>query len=160
MKRKHKIYSRPKRPFDKQRIEEENELKKKYGLKNKREIWKADARISKIRNQAKKLITSSPIEQKALIDRINGIGIQVKDLSDILSLDKTDWFDRRLQTIIVKRKLANTPRHARQLIVHKKIIVDGDVVSVPSYVVPVSLENKIHIKKKEVKIVKSVEASE
>jgi hypothetical protein len=35
MKRKHKIYSKPKRPFDKKRIEEENEIKNEFGLKRK-----------------------------------------------------------------------------------------------------------------------------
>ena len=56
MKRKHKIYSRPKRPFDKTRIEEEGKIKEEFGLKNKKEIWKADARIKEIREKAKKLI--------------------------------------------------------------------------------------------------------
>ena len=37
MKRKHKTYSRPKRPFDKLRIEEEAKIKKEFGLKNKSE---------------------------------------------------------------------------------------------------------------------------
>ena len=35
---KHKTYSRPKRPFDKVRIEEEAKIKEEYGLKNKKEI--------------------------------------------------------------------------------------------------------------------------
>ena len=39
MKRKHKLYSRPKRPFDKQRIDEEAKIKEEFGLKNKKEIW-------------------------------------------------------------------------------------------------------------------------
>ena len=34
MKRKHKIYSRPKRPFDKVRIDEEAKIKEEFGLKN------------------------------------------------------------------------------------------------------------------------------
>ena len=46
MKRKHKTYSKPKRPFDKARIDEEAEIKKEFGLKNKKEIWKADAKIN------------------------------------------------------------------------------------------------------------------
>ena len=46
MKRKHKIYSKPKRPFDKARIEEEGGIVEEFGLKNKREIWKAEASLS------------------------------------------------------------------------------------------------------------------
>ena len=65
-KRKRKKYSRPQRPFDKARIQEENILKDKYGLKNKKEIWKADAAIRRIRNLAKQLITKSEEDKKAL----------------------------------------------------------------------------------------------
>src|SRR3989344_5852929 len=122
MKRKHKIYSRPKRPFDKPRIEEENIVKKEFGLKNKREIWKAEARVSKMRSQAKELITASPEKQDALVKRLQKQGFNVKNLSDILSLTQKDWLERRLQTIVLRKKLANTPRHSRQLIVHKKIL--------------------------------------
>jgi ribosomal protein S4 len=39
-------------------------------------------------------------------------------------------------------------KQARQLIVHKKVFVDGRVVSIPSYTVPVELENKITLKEK------------
>ena len=56
-KRKRKQYSKPRRPFDKIRIKEENVLKEKYGLKNKREIWKADSAIARVRNLANRLIT-------------------------------------------------------------------------------------------------------
>ena len=48
--RQKKKYSRPQRPFDKVRIDEENILREKYGLKNKKEIWKADASISSTKN--------------------------------------------------------------------------------------------------------------
>ena len=75
MKRKHKIYSRPKRPFDKARIEEEVGIMEEFGLKNKREIWKADAKIKSIREKAKKLISSKPEEQQALFNKLNKIGL-------------------------------------------------------------------------------------
>ena len=64
----HKRYSTPRRLFEKARIEEENLLLKNYGLKNKREVWKADFAVSKLRNIAKKFITASPEEQKKFID--------------------------------------------------------------------------------------------
>ena len=54
MLRKHKKYSKPKRPFDKERILEEAQIKKRYGLKNKREIWKTEANVKSIREKAKK----------------------------------------------------------------------------------------------------------
>ena len=150
MKRKHKRYSRPKRPFDKARIEEEGEIVNEFGLKNKKEIWKADAKIKTIREKAKKLISAKPEEQQALFDKLNKRGLKVDSISSVLSLDKKDYLKRRLQTIVVEKKLASTFKQARQLIVHKKVLVDGKVVNTPSYIVPVELENKITLKDKKV----------
>ncbi len=157
MKRKHKRYSKPKRPFDKTRIEEEAKIKKKFGLKNKKEIWKAEARIKAIREKAKKLISSSPEEQQALFNRLKKIGLNVNSIADVLSLNKEDYLKRRLQTVIADKKIAQTTRNARQLIVHKKILVDENVVNAPSYIVPINLEDKISLKiknKKEEKKIK------
>ena len=147
MKRKHKTYSKPKRPFDKARIDEEAKLKTDFGLKNKKEIWKAEAKIKSIREKAKKAITASPEEQQALFDRLKKIGLDVDSIADVLSLEGKDYLRRRLQTILVTKKIATTPKSARQLITHKKVLINGKVVNVPSYIVPVELENKISLKK-------------
>jgi len=147
MKRKHKNYSRPKRPFDKARIDEEVVIKKEFGLKNKKEIWKADAKIRSMRDKAKKLITASIEEQEALYTRLQKIGIKVESIADILGLDKTDYLNRRLQTIVTKKGIATTVKTARQMITHKRILVDSRVIDIPSYIVPVELENKITLKK-------------
>jgi len=146
MKRKHKNYSRPKRPFEKIRIEEEGKIIEEFGLKNKREIWKTDAKVKLMREKAKNLISSNPEEQKALFKRLKKIGLKVDSIADVLSLDKKDLLQRRLQTILVNKKLASTPKQARQLIIHKKVLVEGSVVSIPSYTVPVELESKITMK--------------
>jgi len=151
--KKKKKYNRPRRLYDKRRIEEENELIKKYGLKNKREIWKADAEIERIRNQAKKLITASREEQEKLFKKLEKIGLKVGKIADVLGLGVEDWLKRRLQSILVSKKLAK-PREARQLIVHKHVSVNGKIINIPSYIVKTDEENKIVItlkrKKKEV----------
>jgi small subunit ribosomal protein S4 len=152
MKRKHKIYSRPKRPFEKERILNENRIKEKFGLKNKREIWKAEAKIKQIRRRAKELISSPREEQKKLFEQLEKIGINVNSIADILALQKEDYLKRRLQTILVNKGLATTPKSARQLITHKKVLIEDKVVNIPSYIVPIKLENKIklrEIKKKQ-----------
>ena len=151
MKRKHKSYSKPKRPFEKSRIEEEGEIIKEYGLKNKTEIWKADSRIRSIREKAKKLIPAGPEEQKALFTRLKKSGFKADSIADILSLDKRDQLNRRLQTVVFRKRLANSPKQARQMIVHKKILINGRAVNSPSYIVPVELEDKISVRKKEKK---------
>lgn len=150
MKRKHKTYSRPKRPFEKSRLEEEAKIIEEFGLKNKKEIWKAEAKIKSMREKAKKLISAKPEEQKALFNKLNKIGMNVNSIASVLSLDKRDYLKRRLQTVLVTKKLASKTKQARQLIVHKKVFVNEKIVNKPSYVVPLELENKIKLKKKEI----------
>lgn len=163
MKRKHKKYSRPKRPFDKDRIVEEAKIKKDYGLKNKKEIWKADSKVKSMREKAKKLISVSAQEQKALFARLKKIGLNVNSIADVLALTKEDYLERRLQTVLVRKNLAQTMKTARQLISHKKVLVDGRVVDSPSYVVKIELEKKIKLKPKKSKkkeIVKETKLNE
>lgn len=145
--RKKKKYSRPRKLYDKVRIEEENSLTKKYGLKNKREIWKADSAIGRIRSQAKSLITASREKQDVLLNKLNKIGFKVEKIADVLSLSKEDWLKRRLQTFLVEKNLAK-PKEARQLIAHKHVFVDGKIVNIPSYIIKVEEENKIEVVKK------------
>jgi small subunit ribosomal protein S4 len=148
MKREHKTYSRPKRPFDKVRIDEEAKIKEEFGLKNKKEIWKADAKIKLMREKAKKLISADESEKSAFFGRLKRIGLKVSSIGDVLSLNKRDYLNRRLQTVLVQKRLATTPKSARQLITHKKVLINGNSVNAPSYVVPVELEDKITLKKK------------
>jgi len=151
MKRKHKTYSRPKRPFDKVRLDEESIIKKEFGLKNKKEIWKAEAKIKSLRKKAKKLISANEKEQKDFFERIKKIGLKVNSVADVLVLDKKDYLGRRLQTILVKKSLAPTIKTARQLIVHKKVLIDGRIINSPSYTVPSKFEDKISVKANKIK---------
>jgi small subunit ribosomal protein S4 len=146
MKRKHKTYSKPKRPFEKARIGEEAKIKEEFGLKNKREIWKAEERIKSIREKAKNLISAGKNEKGAFFGRLGKIGFKADSISDVLSLDKRDYLKRRLQTVLVDKKMASTIKSARQLITHRKIFVGENIVNSPSYIVPVSMEDKISLK--------------
>ena len=151
IKRKRKMFSRPKKLYDRTRMDEENVLVKKYGLKNKREIWKAKTAVSKLRRQAKALISKDIKEQQKFFDKLNKIGMGISDISDVLALTEEAVFERRLQTFVVKKKLATTAKGARQLIVHKNVLVEGKIVNVPSFVVTLDLEDKISLKEKKVK---------
>lgn len=154
MKRKHKKYSKPKRPFDKVRIQEESQIKEEFGLKNKREIWKTEAKIKSIREQAKKLISADEKEKESFFKRLGKIGLKVNSIGDVLALDIKDFLKRRLQTILVDKKMASTLKGARQLITHKKVLINEKIMNSPSYIVPVELENKISLKPHKKKIVK------
>ncbi len=143
--RKHKKYKKPKRPFDKTRIEEENVLIKKYGLKNKREVWRAESAIENIRKQAKLLLTKDEKEQEKFITRLSKQGFAVANIADVLALDKEDYLKRRLQSILVEKKLSTTPKQARQFIAHKHVSINKEKINIPSYMVPIEEENKIEL---------------
>jgi small subunit ribosomal protein S4 len=147
MLRKHKRYSRPRKAFDKTRIEDENRLLERYGLKSKREIWKAEARIEDIIKQAKQLITSGVEKQEVLFNKLRRIGLKIENMADVLGLKKEDWLKRRLQSLVVEKHLATKPKQARQLIVHKHIAVAGNIVNIPSYIVHVDEEDNLEIVK-------------
>ncbi len=150
MRKQRKKYIVPKNLFDTSRISSDKEIAKNYGLKNKSEIWKADAEVNRIRTEAKKLIVN-PEKQETFFKKLKEMGLlKSKDagIDDILSLTKENLLDRRLQTVVLKLGLAKTIREARQIIVHKKIIIGDHLVTIPSYIVKVSEESKIKLAKR------------
>jgi len=142
--RKRRQYSKPRKLFNKVRIEEENEIVKKYGLKSKREIWKAEAAINRIRGIAKKLITADTEQQEKLFAKLGKQGFKVSSTADVLALTSENWLKRRFQSILMEKKGVK-PKQARQLITHKHVAIDGNIVNVPSYMVSVDEEDKIKI---------------
>ncbi len=151
IRRKHNLHSRPKKAFDSNRIAAENDIKRNYGLKNKKEIWKASARVSELRTRAKKLIPQGDEVKKEFFERLQRIGLDVKEISDVLALTNEAILNRRLQTFVFKKGLAKTVLEARQLITHKNVFVDGRIVNIPSFVVTKDLENKISLKARPLK---------
>jgi small subunit ribosomal protein S4 len=148
MKRICRKYKRPKRPYDKARIEREKELLKAYGLRRKREVWRAEAMLRKYRRLARRLAAQADEKVRTeMMDRLVRLGILKKGagLDDVLGLTVEDILARRLQTVLVRRKLANTPRHARQLIVHGHVRIGGRRVTHPGYLTLRAEENKIEV---------------
>jgi len=64
-------------------------------------------------------------------------------IDDILDLQLENILDRQLAPIVLKKGLANTIKQARQFIVHGHIMVDGQKITSPRYLVPVDKEGKI-----------------
>lgn len=147
--KKKKLYLRPKKLYEKSRIEEENVLVKKYALKNKTEIWKSLAKVNYYRTRAKALARAPMKEQEILFNKLKALGLNTNTIADVLGLQVEDILKRRLSTIVAEKKLAQTPKHARQLIVHKKILINNKAMNSPSYLVKVSEEDVITLKKKE-----------
>lgn len=139
--RRTKTYSRPRKPWDRTRLEAEKKLKKTYGLKTKRELWKTEAVLRKKRQSARKLLALPPEraqkQEKELVKSLHRIGILREDavLDDVLGLENPEFLERRLQTIVLRKGLATTAKQARQLIVHGHIGVNGKKVTAPSYLV-------------------------
>ena len=157
IKRKRKKYSRPKKLYDKKRIEDENVLVQKYGLKNKKEIWKAKSAIAKIRGRAKSLISKSEEEKKKFLEKLYNMGFKTKKIADVLALTEENWLERRLQTFVFKKTLAKTPKQARQFIVHKQILVGENIINLPSFFVTTDLEDKLSVKQRKIKLNKTSE---
>jgi small subunit ribosomal protein S4 len=140
-KRLRKSYEKPKKLWDKTRIETERKLKDEYGLKNAREVWKMQTILRKIRREARRLLSGkgTDIEErsKMLIARIRKFLIKKEQitLDDVLTLTIRDILERRLQTIVYKKRLAKSVRQARQFIAHGHIAVKGIKISAPSYLV-------------------------
>lgn len=137
-------YERPRHPWEGERIKEEDELLKKYGLKNKRELWKVRSLLRSFRQRARVLQAQvrygdeqAEKEKKELIVKLARLGLlkENSSLDDILALDVDSILGRRLQTMVHKKGLAYSQNHARQLITHGHIAISGRKVTIPSYLV-------------------------
>lgn len=144
--RKAKLFSRPKKKYELLRIKEENVLMEKYGLKNKREIWKSLAKVTYFRHRAKDLARKSNEEQQVFFNKLNAIGLKVSSISDVLALTLESLLERRLPTVVARKGFASTPQQARQMVVHKKVMIENKVNNTPSYIVPVALESHISVR--------------
>jgi small subunit ribosomal protein S4 len=139
-----KTYERPKNPFQADRIAGEVEMVKAFGLRNKRELWKAQSVLRKYRRVSRNILASkargesrADAEAEAVVTRLSKFGILKEDgdIDSILSLKINDLLERRLQTQVYRQGLANTVRQARQFIVHGHIQISGKKVTVPGYLV-------------------------
>ena len=138
-------YVRPSSPWEAERIKLENELLKKYGLKNKKELWRTQSILRRFRQRARILQAlvrggnkQAGKEKDELIGRLGKMGllpVEGASLDDVLSLDVEAILSRRLQTLAFVKGLAFTPRQARQFIIHGHLSVGGRTVRVPGYLV-------------------------
>ncbi len=144
-----KKWQGPKHPWVKERLLREIELMGQYGLRNKKEIWKAETLARYFRHRARSLLALPPDirekEEKALLSRLAWLGVLPDNatLDDVLGLRAEHFLERRLQTLVWKKGLARTVYQARQLIVHGHIAVRGRRIRSPGYLVPREEEDYI-----------------
>lgn len=146
-----KKYHKPKHPWRADRIEAEKVILRAYGLKNKKEIWGIETILRNYGRQARKLLAlrteQARKEEKQLLNSLIRLNLLNKGatLDDVLALKTTNLLDRRLQSIVYKKGLANTLKQARQLIVHGHVTVGGGKVTAPSYLVKADEEDSIQV---------------
>jgi len=136
----------PRHPWRREVLVEESKLLGFYGLRNKRELWKAMSSVRYYRHRARALLAAPPEvrerEEKALIGRLIKLGLlkEGAKLDNVLDLRVEDLLERRLQTVVYRKGLARTIYEARQLIIHGHIAIKGRRVRSPGYLVTVEEE--------------------
>ncbi|OKY78913.1 MAG: Ribosomal protein S4 [Candidatus Methanohalarchaeum thermophilum] len=150
-----KQYETPPRPWQQDRMESESRLIENYGLKNKKELWRAESKLRKYRREARNLLAEigrsgkraqkAEKEKEEFLTKLKKYGLVTEDasLDDVLALDTRRLLQRRLQTQVHKKGLATSIKQARQFIVHGHIAVDGKKVTIPSYKIKKDQEQKI-----------------
>jgi small subunit ribosomal protein S4 len=148
-----RTYDTPKHPWEAGRMEEERKLLDKYGLKNKRELWKAQSILRGFRRQARELQArvragepQAQRETSQLLARLTRLGVlsaTAGTLDDVLALSTEDVLRRRFEWIVFHKTLAPTARAARQFIVHGHFAIGDHRVTRPGYLVPYADEARI-----------------
>ena len=146
-----RVWKKPKRPLNYDLMMDELKILGTFGLKTKRELWKANTELSRVRHQARMLLALRQEirdeKEPILINSLSKIGLVNNDstLDDVLNLQVTDLLSRRLQTIVQKKLYFKTPYQARQAIVHGHIMIGDSIITIPSYTVKTDEEEKIHL---------------
>lgn len=142
----------PKRPFEKERLDQEMKLLGEYGLKNKREVWRVQYALAKIRSAARELLTLEEKDPRRVFQgtallrrmvRLGFLGESEQKLDYVLGLTVAKFLERRLQTKVFKLGLAKSIHHARVLIRQRHIRVGKHIVDIPSFMVRVDSEKHV-----------------
>jgi len=147
-----KGYETPNHPWQGERIAEESGLMGRYGLKNKEELWRAQSELRSFRREARRLLGEAQGDAEAaeragepFLNRLRRLGIlnENDSIDDVLSLEITDVLERRLQTVVYRNGLANTPKQARQFVSHGHIVVGDSRVTAPSRKIATVEEDRV-----------------
>ncbi|HEV2428292.1 MAG TPA: 30S ribosomal protein S4 [Thermoplasmata archaeon] len=148
-----RTFDAPKHPWESVRMDEERKLLQKFGLKNKRELWKAQAILRGFRRQARDLQArlrageeQARRETDGLLGRLTRLGLLPPGsptLDDVLALGIEDILSRRFEWVVVRRGLAPSPLGARQLIVHGHLSIGEGRMTRPGYLLPAADEARI-----------------
>ena len=134
-----KTFRRPRRIWTTDQLNTELHLIGTYGLRNKRELWKAQSEVARFRNQARALLALTTQQRQdketQLLSFLNRLGLvnESATLDDVLNLKIEDLLERRLQTIVMRKGGFKSPHLARQIVVHCHVYVGDRIVNLPGY---------------------------
>lgn len=144
-----KTFHRPRRIWTTDQLNSELYIVGSYGLRNKRELWRAQTEVARLRNQSRALL-AIPAEvrhekEAQLLNFLNRQGLvnESASLDDVLNLKIEDLLDRRLQTIVMKKNGSKSPHLARQMVVHRHVSIGDRFVNIPGYLVKRDEEEQI-----------------
>ena len=144
-----KLYRRPRMIWTTDQLNAELYIMGSYGLRNKRELWKSQTEVARIRNQARALLALSTEaraeKEKRLLNFLNRLSLTKEGatLDDILNLKVEDLLERRLQTIVMKKSGTKSPYQARQVVSHGHVSIGNRKVNIPGYLVRTEEEPQI-----------------
>ncbi len=153
-KRLRKTYDTPQHPWNKTAIDTGKVLRRDFGLRNRRDILKAQSFLKKYKNIAKRLIAQKTAqgekEKQQILQKLQNLGLLQAgaDLDSILSLEVQSVLNRRLQSIVYNNKLARSMKQARQFITHRHIVVGNKEITSPSHLVTLEEESQVTFKAK------------
>lgn len=148
-KRLRKLYEKPMKLWDAQRISEERKLLSDYGLKNMHELWRIKTILRKMRREARSLLASrgagTETRMNQLLERVKRLLVNKPTitLDDVLSLSTREILERRLETLVQRKGFAKTMAQARQFVSHGHIAINGQKNTSPSRLVLFSEERQM-----------------
>ena len=156
--KKRKLYETPRKKWDKALLQKERKNIDTYGLKNKKELRRAETWLRNKRKISRDLL-ALPLEERIireqeLVGGLRKIGLVGANgtLDDILSLQVEALLEKRLQSIVLRKGLANTMKQARQFITHGHVAINGNKIDVPGYIVKADEVSNIAWYKEPIKI--------
>ena len=122
------------------------------GCDAKKEIWRVNYTLAKIRSVARELLTLPEkdtkrlFEGQALLRRLMRLGLLAENeskLDYVLSLSVEKFLDRRLQSRVFQGGMAKSIHHARVLVQQRHIRVGKRMVDVPSFMVRLDSDKQL-----------------
>src|SRR3990167_7080624 len=87
-------YATPVKPFDKERIEKEKGILTSYGLRRKKELWRAESILRNLRRRARSLQAApDKVKEQELFAKVGILGISIKTLDEVLGISLEQILD-------------------------------------------------------------------